>query len=412
MKLTKLSVALIAAAGMCASASAAVENVKFDGQAKLIYQTADWELLAGEEGLDTGLLTDGDMLGAGASYGGSAGGAALTLGVTADVADAFSFGVEVQGASSLGLEHNMVNNVMFKAAALSGYNVSQAYVAKAFGNTTVKVGRQELNTPLLFTEKWNLAKNTFESAVVLNNDLPNTTLVGAYVGRHNGATSGYTAQLDNQADEGSSPFYTAGTDGAYAFGVVNSSIADTTLQGWYYDVSQVATAIWLQGDTNVAGIKLGAQYATLDPEAAGADTATIMAVKAAADVSGINVYGAFSTADEDGAAGFQNVSTGDKTKIYTGTSSIYMDGVVTAPGATAWKIGASTKLGGAKLAASYASATDVAGDNNDISAFDVVASTTAAGVGLKAIFTSVSNDSTMYAGRDTDTLRIYATLPF
>ncbi|MBD3795277.1 MAG: hypothetical protein IE881_04990, partial [Epsilonproteobacteria bacterium] len=35
------------------------------------------------------------------------------------------------------------------------------------------------------------------------------------------------------------------------------------------------------------------------------------------EVAGVNVYGAYSSADKDGTLGFANVSTGDKTMIYT-----------------------------------------------------------------------------------------------
>jgi predicted porin len=140
-----------------------------------------------------------------------------------------------------------------------------------------------------------------------------------------------------------------------------------------------------------------------------------MAVKVAADFSGVNVFAAYSDADEDGVLGFANLSTADKTKIYTGTGSIYMDGVVTAPGASTYKIGASTKVGDVKLAASYADASDV-NNAGDLSAWDVKASTNVAGLGLTAIYTQMSNDtdtgSGIFSEADIETLRIVATVKF
>jgi len=425
MKLGKLSLVAVMALGTSAFA---IENVKVNGEAKLIYQTADWETYASDNPLaETGLFKQGTVgvpL-SGASYGGAAsGGISLVVGMTADLTKGVSAGAEVQAFSTLGLENNLVSNVMQggnldinDAAAMS-----QVWLAATLDKTTVKVGRQELDTPLAFTEKWNLIKNTFDAAVVLNNDLPDTTLVGAWVGKHNGVTdgAGYVGHLNAYTTFGNN---VAGKGGAYAFGAINKSIPNTTVQAWYYDVLNVADAYWLQADAKVMDmVNLGVQYSNMDPKATGSKDSSIVAVKGAIDVSGVNLYAAYSKADKDGVLSFANVSTSDKTKIYTGDGSIYMDGIVTRPGAKAYKIGASTKLvPGVALAASYASASDVTTSGKDISAWDVTANGSIGALGLTAIYTQVSNDSSVYApasganagnGRDNDTLRLIASLKF
>ncbi len=430
MKLGKLSLVAVMALGTSAFA---IDNAKVNGGVKLIYQTADWEMTAAESaaGKKTGLFeqgTVGDYL-SGASYGGAAsGGLSFTVGGTADLTQGVSAGAEVQGFSTLGLENNLVSNVMANGSvgtagvtaqnANDAASVAQLWMAATLGKTTVKIGRQELDTPLAFTEKWNLIKNTFDAAVVLNNDLPDTTLVAAWVGKHNGVTdgAGYVAHLNT--------YTTFGASGAYAFAAVNKSIPNTTVQGWYYNVLDVATAYWLQADSKVMGmVDLGVQYSSLDPKAAGPKDSKIWAVKAATDVAGFNVYAAYSDADKDGVVSFANVSTADKTKIYTGDGSIYMDGIVTRPGATAYKIGASTKMvPGVALAASYAAASDVTTAGKDISAWDVTASGKIGALGLTAIYTQLDNKTdtagvigaagSIYSGRDNDTLRLIATLAF
>jgi hypothetical protein len=442
MKLGKLSLVAVLALGTSAFA---IDNVKVNGEAKLYYQTSDVEMSAAEEasGLyKTGLFTQGKLLQGltGAPYGGAAaGGASVTVGLTADLLSNVSTGVEVQTFSTLGLENNLVSDTMAPGGATraaDAWSMSQAWMATTMGKTTVKIGRMELDTPLAFTEKWNIVKNTFEGAVVLNGDLPDTTLVGAWVGKHNGniegsgvlvGSTGRTANL-NGATDGSSPYATFGTDGAYAVAAVNKSIPNTTLQAWYYDVVQVANAYWLQADAKVMNmVTLGAQYANMDPTFnTTSKDSSIVALKAGVDVSGVNVYAAYSKADDNGVLGFANVSTGDKTKIYTGDNSIYMDGIVTAPGTKAYKVGASTKVMDVAVAASYCDASDVydvAG--SDISAWDVSANTKVGPLGLTAIYTSVSNDTintfsttwapvttAMYAGRDIDSLRLIASLKF
>jgi hypothetical protein len=434
MKLVKMSLA--AAMLMGASAYADVENVKFTGAVKLIYQTSDRDGDVGGTGLfeqGNGSLEDGDgNPHNGAAFGGdSAGGACLTLGLTADVGAGYKFGYEVQGVSTLGLENNLVASHMWGTASGvdAAWNATQAYVAKTFGNTTVKIGRQELDTPLAFTEKWNVAKNTFEAAVLVNTDIPNTTLVAAYVGKDNGGGGnalnyGGSARTANLEDAtGGSAFVSFGVtnggvhkaeEGAYTVGAIVTPMENLTAQGWYYNVGAQADAIWLQADMkNIADmVNVGAQYATLSPDAAGLDDSKIYALKASVNLEGINVFAAYSDADEDGVAGFANVATADKTKIYTGTGSIYMDGIVTAPGSTAYKVGASTKAGGVKLAASFADASDAGATGNDISAWDAKVSGNVAGVGLTAIYTSMDNDGALFGGHSIDTVRIIAGAKF
>lgn len=430
MKLGKLSLVAVMALGTSAFA---IDNVKVNGEAKLIYQTADWEMTPAEQaaGKKTGLFEQGkvgDYL-PGASYGGAAsGGLSFTLGATADLTSGVSAGAEVQGFTTLGLENNLVSNVMQGGSvgtdatyANDAGSMSQLWMATTLGKTTVKVGRMELDTPLAFTEKWNLIKNTFDAAVVLNNDLPDTTLVGAWVGKHNGDTTGggYTAHLRT--------YTTFGLSGAYAAGAINKSIPNTTVQGWYYNVVDVADAYWLQADSKVLGmVNLGVQYANMDPKLAANPEykdSSIWAVKGSVDVAGVNLYAAYSEADKDGVTNFSNVSTADKTKIYTGDGSIYMDGIVTRPGAETYKVGASTKLiPGVSLAASYCNASDVGAANRDISAWDVSASGNVGPLGLTAIYTELNNDTdaagvigaagSIYNGRDNETLRLIASLKF
>jgi len=393
MKLGKLSLVAVMALGTSAFA---VENVKVNGDAKVIYQTT-------EKGTQ-------DMFEHNTN---SAAGVGVRVAATADLTKGVSAGVEAQAFTTLGLENNLVGAVMATGQLEDVWQFSQAWIAASMGNTTAKIGRMELDTPLAFTEKWNVVYNTFDAAVLLNNDLPNTTLVGAWVGKHNGIggtgtlinSNGQTAALDTDFQS----FYS----GAYAAGVINKSIPNTTAQLWYYNVLDTANALWLQADSKVEMVSVGAQYAQMDPKASGIETSSIWAVKAGMDVAGVNLYAAYSSADKDGVLGFANTATGDKTKIYTGLASIYMDGIVTRPGTDTVKVGASTTAAGVKLAASYTDC-ESEGGINDISAWDVSATGNVGPVSLQAIYTSVQNTtgSANYGGMDLDTLRIIAQLKF
>jgi imipenem/basic amino acid-specific outer membrane pore len=243
----------------------AIDNVKVDGDAKLYYGTNN-----------TGTAK---LFNNGAN---SFADTALRLGVTGDLAKGVSFGVTGYAISTLGLENNLVGNTWSNGhsggAANVGTNgwIGEMWVAGTLGKTTAKVGRMSLDTPLAFSETWSVVPNTFEAAVLINQDLPDTTLVGAWVGNSNGADvahpgSAPVADKDNMLRDNGT-FSTFASHGAYAAAVVNNSFKPLTAQAWYYNVVNVADAYWLQGDIDcslVKGLKIGAQYADMSPKNAG-----------------------------------------------------------------------------------------------------------------------------------------------
>ncbi|MBT8348503.1 MAG: outer membrane porin, OprD family [Sulfurovum sp.] len=418
---------------------------QFTADIKAIYQTTDLELYAGELG-ETGLFESGNQEVVGVSpYGGaSAGGISGRIGGTAQLLSNVRASVQGQFYSSLGLGGDLFNDNMINAPFNStGFtpdfsgrlneaaNLSQIWIEGTFGNTIAKIGRMELNTPLLSTEKWNLAYNTFEALTLTNTDLPETTLVAAFVTRHNGhgggagegggLLAGSPGRTVNMND-----FTNREDDGLFFMGAVNKSLENTTLQAWYYnmmdkEVAGQTDAYWFQADTKVMDMfTLGGQYAGMTPD--NFDNSNIWALKAGADVLGMNVYAAYSSADDDGHFGFANLSTADKTNIYTGLASIYFDGVLTAPGVDAYKIGGSGSVAGVKLAAAYINAEDTFGKTID--GLDFSAKTSIGPVGLTAIYTTIltnDQDNTatpavvgqpFYLGREIDTLRLVASYKF
>ncbi|MDD3769686.1 MAG: porin [Sulfuricurvum sp.] len=423
MKLGKLSLVAVMALGTSAFA---IDNVKVSGEAKVWYQTSEFDgegASATEKQMDmfdhnTNSLAEVSLL----------------VGATMDLAPNLSMGASAYALTTLGLENNLVGDVPSNKVRSDGTTSTVAervqdqawmrelYLAYTAGKTTLKVGRQELNTPLAFTEKWNVVDNTFDAAVVLNNDLPDTTLVGAWVGKDNGANSTATPYVGSTTVNLDGEFTTFGKTGAYAAGAINKSIPNTTVQAWYYDVQSVADAYWLQADAKLMGmIDLGAQYASKDIKYVAGDSRTdIYAVKGAVDVAGVNLYAAYSSASKGYTTNFSNVATGDKSMIYTALGSIYMDGEYTTRSDTdAWKIGASTKMiPGVTLSASYTES-DTDTNNNTQSAderkaWDVIASGNVGPVGLTAIYTQyeLDYDLTNTSDKEFDTLRIIASLKF
>ncbi len=117
-----------------------------------------------------------------------------------------------------GLEKDVIgpNTTLLKNDATSYSILGEAYVqynAKELGtNTTLKIGRQKLNTPLAGADDARMLPSLFEAYLLVNNDIANTTLIAAHVtkfapgsfanaydGGIVGATAGYTYVAGNTA---------------------------------------------------------------------------------------------------------------------------------------------------------------------------------------------------------------------
>jgi hypothetical protein len=339
MKFTKMS---LVAALLVGSSAFAIENVKVSGDANVFYQTTDG--VNGNKSLFEKDASSADI--------------GLNLNLTADLAKndmlSISVGAGYTVLTTLGLENNFVSNVWGGSHAVTGGTnqtfvgkvensawLNEAWVAVSAGKSIVKLGRMELDTPLAFTEKWSIEKNTFEAAVLINQDIPDTTLVAAFVGNGNG-TEGFGTGGTLRGPVGSAPlvnqdgkFATYGADGAYAVAVINNSFKPLTVQAWYYNVSKVATAYWLQADLacqEVPGLMAGIQYSGLDVESnmnkvfgaggtgavktdtdalalmVGYEMKDMFTAKLAYSQIGKNLHAAFNTATAAGTA---------QTKLYT-----------------------------------------------------------------------------------------------
>ena len=441
MKFTKMS---LVAALLIGSSAFALDNIKMSGNAKLFYATTDADSV-GYNGVvsgDNNSLFDKDN---------SAADAALNLNVTADLVKnstvAISAGAGYTVLSTLGLENNLVSNVWGGAhgattstgasygSPLGGAKVenanwmNEAWIAATAGKTTAKIGRMELDTPLVFTEKWSIEKNTFEAAVVINQDIPDTTLVGAYVGNGNGneaygedATGtvnglGLTAGAVVNAD---GKFTTYGTDGAYAAGIINNSFKPLTVQAWYYDLTRLATAYWLQADLNMGGILAGAQYSAQDVKdgnslsIADTDTASVYALMLGYEMKDVaTVKVAYSSVDDKGALTAANTATqSGASKLYTEAWWNY--GKVTQHDTDSWSASAEGNVANVDLGLyyTYADQSKAAGDN-DLSEVTLTASksfgpldTTLAYVYTDAKTSTVGDDET------SNMIQAYLTLNF
>ena len=329
MKKIILSVA-VAAMALSTTASA-LEDIKVNGQAKLWYETSDTAttLTGTEDSLFHKDASQASVI--------------FKLGMTGKQGNV-GFGAEMTQASTMGLENVLVTNIRHDATG--GLNpaayVSKAYFTAPIAGATLKMGRQELNTPFLFTEKWNAVQNNFDAAVVIVPASDNLTVIAAYAGQTNNGTAG-------PAWKAGQSFNQIGTAGSYALGaLVKTDVVSANV--WAYEVTSVAKAVWADASFKAGPVALKAYVATMMPAASGVDNTVGFALSAGMKTGPVNLFAAATMVGEDGAIPLANVATGFK-KTKLPTAGVYTDGVYIAqPDSTSFKLKASGKAGSTGLA--------------------------------------------------------------
>jgi len=419
-------------------------NLKWYGQTVLYYQTAEnGAAVADNE------LFDGDV---------SRANAGLKLGVVgSNLADTgIGFGVEIVALGSLGLEKDgdaiavpapvgfvdggadgVVNDFVFgtmqttDVGDINGGALTQAYLTYTAGNTTAKLGRMYLPknlSPFAFSEKWNVFSNSFEAALLVNTDLPDTTLVGAYVARAN-----QIGNLGAWAD------IAGNDDGALMLTAVNNSIAGLTLTGSFYFLSDIqivagedAYALW--GDakftTKMGGntINVAAQGGLLDVGAA--DSTIAYGVKAGGNFAipsfgTVALTAAYTGVDLQNAAGnlaVRNLGTNNKTPLYTQmvANQAFISGANSTLGtADTFMVKAAATydipaIGKTTLSVGYgvtAIETGAGAELSDYEELDVIAKTKMGNATVLAAYVNQSRDAdalNAIAEVDTDIVRVWA----
>jgi hypothetical protein len=379
VKITNLSLAALMAVGVVSGASADVD-LKVGGQGVIYYQTMD-------KGGDADLFDHA---------GNSRANAGLQLNLEADLGNDFGLGYQETFLGTLGLEKNLVGNTMQTAEkdTLNSHAMTKLYITKKLSNTTFKLGKQELPkslSPLAFSEGWNVFKNTFDAAVVINSDIPDTTLVGAYVAKSNG-TGGNTVGLINLGQfndmaGGALP------NGAYLLTVANKSLKQVPITLSYYSLPDLTggeegSAIWadVQIDAGIP-VKFGLQGGTIMPEN-NLDDTTAMGAKITGKAGPVDLTLAYSTVD-DGSLAFKNVGTNVKTPLYT---QIILNQNHIASDADTFLVKGVVPVGPGKLIAQYGATTDNSDAGTDYNELDVIYKFKALGTTMLAAYIMSDHD--------------------
>jgi|GEM_PF-928524 len=393
----------------------ASKTLKFEGQLKFWYQTMD------HDGLSNGKADKG-LFQRDPNQPNEWGNVEAQFSVSGNINEHLYAKTTLMTVSTMGMDSAITAGQTARPGQFGSSNASDAqpfWVHEMFldyklsKSTDVKIGRMELDTPLIYTEKWNATANSFEAITAANTDLPNTTLLAGWVSKGNGATdnllyapqvfgaeSQFSDFMGYQYSTTTSYYVPAGggtitntkvnaddvlvttstttkklSDGGALFlGAKNNSLSFMPLQAWAYYAPDAAQAFWIQADptmkelgfVDVASMQLiaagnGATGATdsflqTDVESNGNDKTQMtqsLAAKVALSSGMFNAYAAYS-ANSKGNLPVANMGTNYK-KTKLPTASIFNDGMTAAqPDTTAWKLGVGAKFDGiGTLALSY-----------------------------------------------------------
>lgn len=179
--------------------------------------------------------------------------------------------------------------------------LGEAYLQGEWGNTTLKAGRQEIDTPFADTDDIGMVPNSFEAVTLVNTDIKETTILLAQVQR----MAGVDAEVPGEFKK------LNGDDGVQVFGATYEGIEGLSLSGWYYHANDLIKVPYLEAtyeaDLGEVSLGLGAQYAYMDWEG-----------DSAAKVFGATLSAGFSPAGLTLGAAYNKSSDGPADDLFGG----------------------------------------------------------------------------------------------
>lgn len=186
---------------------------------------------------------------------------------------------------------------------VSGAVASQAYLAYTLGNTTAKVGRQYISTPLVAGSGSRIFRESFEGIVLANTDVPNTTIVAAYVDKYQYRTDVAAGGTDVKAVSD----FEQVADGAYTLYINNKSIENLTIDAQYAQIQEFNSttnddvkAFYGAASYNLKPFTFEAQTYQTDNGAATNSDGKAYAVNVIANIDKLNLGAAYSIVEDEG----------------------------------------------------------------------------------------------------------------
>jgi len=360
MKLTKLSlITVFAISGLYADGDttptpepSAESSTTVDGKVVLYSITSDDQVDDGGNAID---ILDGESTAAAAS---------ATLNLSQKIVDGISANFSAVGVVNLlGADTNPSYIDYFEGDKASGY-LNVANLTGTYGGTSVVLGRQLLDTPMLGGYDWVMAPSAFQAYTLTNKPAEGLTLVASYVEKMRANNSGDTWTPISDGDAHN-----------YALGAAFSNGFDANF--WYYNIDALNyTQVYADAGYEVASLRFDGQYILTQydvaPVATGiTDDSMAVGVKASVELSGVSLMAAY-TSVSDNVVGSANQADAlfSKDGLYASSWNTLASTIQT----DALKVEASAEVDSVSATVSYAQydLTVPTGVTDDASELDVI----------------------------------------
>lgn len=144
------------------------------------------------------------------------------------------------------------NGDFFSSNGESYAILGEAFAKAQFGQTELKAGRFEFDSPHADTDDIRMVPNTFSGAMISNTDISDTTLYAVYLKEWSG--------VDSEIPEDFTDLN--GDDGIFAFGAEYEGIENLALQAWLYQGNDFAQLAYAEATYELGDLALGAQLAS------------------------------------------------------------------------------------------------------------------------------------------------------
>jgi hypothetical protein len=168
-----------------------------------------------------------------------------------------SIGASFYTSNSFGSADNR-GLVPFRGEVAHSYTIlGEAYFKAVFSNTTLKLGRQEIETPFAQADDIGIVPNTFEAYILENRDLPNTTLFIGQIQKMAGVDAEVVDTFTRVNDD----------NNMQVLGLRYEGIENLALDAWYYRLkgAQIDSIAYIEANyessENKIAYGLGLQYA-------------------------------------------------------------------------------------------------------------------------------------------------------
>ena len=144
---------------------------------------------------------------------------------------------------------------MFLGSDSKSYSIiGEAYLQADIANTTIKVGRQTVETPYAQSDDIGMVPDRFEGVTVVNQDIADTTIVLASLDKWAGFDSDRAEKFTDLQASG---------DVVLTAGAIYEGLENTTLQAWHYKLDN-ANFNYLEAGYETEQFNVALQYTDQD----------------------------------------------------------------------------------------------------------------------------------------------------